>query len=95
MEGNLDVMNRRLTELKEELIQLEMETVDRRDITRALEYFNPVWDVLYPREKARILQLLLESVTYDAQEGTVEIALNPGGVKQLAAEMKGTAGKKK
>jgi len=95
IEGNLDAMNRRLTQVKEELIQLEMESVDRRDIERALEYFNPIWDVLYPREKARILQLLLESVTYNAQEGTVEISLHPGGIKQLAAEIKGTAGKQK
>jgi len=78
MESSLDVMNRRLTQIKEELIQLELETVDRGDIARALENFNPIWDVLYPREKARIIQLLIDSITYDAQESTVEIALQTG-----------------
>jgi len=94
MEGNLDVMNRRLTQIKEELIQLEMETVDRREVVQALEHFNPIWGVLYPREKARIMRLLIESITYNAQEGTVEIVLHPGGIKQLAAEMKCATGKK-
>jgi hypothetical protein len=44
----------------------------------------PVWQQLFPREKARILRLLVERVEYLAKDGRVEIVFRPGGVRAMA-----------
>ena len=47
---------------------------------------EPIWDQLFPAEKARVLHLLIEQVTYNAAEGEVSITFRPGGVRVLARE---------
>jgi site-specific DNA recombinase len=49
-----------------------------------LASFMPVWGQLFPREKARILRLLVERVEYHAADGSVEIVFRPGGVRVSA-----------
>lgn len=50
------------------------------------DQFDPVWDVLFPREKRRILRLLIERVEWDRQAGAIDIVFKPAGTKMLAAE---------
>ena len=63
---------------------LEVRIIDERDLAQALGAFTPVWDELFPRERERILQLLVEEVTYRADGGEVAISFRPGGVRVLA-----------
>ena len=75
---------RRLTEIREEEIRLRTGLVDERDIAQALREFDPLWESLSPREQARILQLLIERVDYDGEDGTVSVTFRPTGIKELA-----------
>jgi hypothetical protein len=43
--------------------------IGRTEVAKALSLFSPVWDTLVPREKERVLRLLLERVVYDGAEG--------------------------
>ena len=56
------------------------------DLAAALAHFDPVWDVLFPREKRRILGLLVERIEWDRAGGTIDIIFKPAGVRTLAAE---------
>jgi len=87
IEGAIEEKNRLLTEVNDRLIRLELESVDSADVRKALAAFDPIWDVLYVREKIRIIQLLVQQVAYNGVEGTVEITFHPNGIKQLAKEM--------
>jgi len=87
IEGAIEEKNRLLTEANERLIRLELESVDSADVRKALAAFDPIWDVLYVKEKIRIIQLLVQKVSYNGVEGTVEITFHPNGIKQLAKEM--------
>jgi site-specific DNA recombinase len=60
--------------------------VDEAEVRATLAEFDPLWEVLIPAERARVLRLLLESVHYDGQGGTVEIRFRPGGIRALAEE---------
>jgi site-specific DNA recombinase len=80
---------RRLTDAREVLVLAERSRVDEDDVVAALSLFDPVWDVLFPREQARILRLLVERVGYDGSDGTLAITLRPTGIKALAAEVAG------
>ena len=86
LEGRITTAERRLTEVREELLTIERERVDEDDVTRALSLFDPVWDVLYPKEQARIIHLLIERVEYDGANGTLAISFRPSGIKTLAQE---------
>jgi site-specific DNA recombinase len=46
-----------------------------------------VWDCLAPREQARVIELLVDRVTYDGVAGTISITFHPRGIKALASEM--------
>jgi len=77
---------RRLGEIREKAIAASREVVDEEDLTTALSHFTPVWDALFPREQARILQLLVERVGYDGEKGTLALTFRPSGIRALAGE---------
>jgi hypothetical protein len=70
---------------------LDGQVIDEEDLRQALGQFDPVWDHLISDEKSRVLQLLIEEVTYNGQTGDVKITFRPGGVRALAVEEKATA----
>ena len=61
-------------------------TVDPDHLRAALHGFLPIWDELFTAERERILQLLIERITYDPDTKDVEIALRPCGIDALVDE---------
>jgi site-specific DNA recombinase len=51
-----------------------------------MKMFDPVWDSLSTAERARVVQLLVEQVTYDGRDGTLSITFRPNGIKALVEE---------
>jgi len=94
LEGLIEKTERRATEVREKLIAVERGTVDEEDLKSVLAHFAPVWDVLFPREQARILRLLIERVDWDRQNESLEIAFRPTGIKSLLLEASEGAGEK-
>ena len=88
VEVALTDVNGKIDALEAEVQGLEGQTIDEADLRAALASFTPVWDQLFPAERARIVQLLLQSVTYNAGAGEVEITFRPGGVRALAGDGK-------
>jgi len=54
----------------------------------ALSLFDPVWEMLFPKEQARILQLLIERLEYNGAKGTLSITFRPIGIQALASEVR-------
>jgi site-specific DNA recombinase len=77
----------RLAEIAEELAVLEGQSIDRRDLARALQLFDEVWSCLFPPERERIIGLLVERVAFDAAREVVSITFRPTGIKALAEEI--------
>ncbi|MCA9119261.1 MAG: recombinase family protein [Planctomycetaceae bacterium] len=84
---NRDVQ-RRLATVELELTQLEAEQLTDAEIAAALAEFDRVWDALQPREQATAIELLVESVAWDAKDETVSITFRPTGIKTLATSDK-------
>ncbi|OPZ86040.1 MAG: DNA-invertase hin [bacterium ADurb.Bin429] len=76
-----------LAEVRQELAALTARKVSLHTFRAALELFDPVWEVLYPVERARILRLLIEQVDYNAGTGKVGITFRPTGIAALYDEM--------
>jgi site-specific DNA recombinase len=79
-------IERRLCEIRERVIAIERTVIHESDIASALNFFDPVWDALLPRERARVLHLLIERIDYDGRTGDLDLTLSPTGVALLAAE---------
>jgi hypothetical protein len=72
--------------VREAVLKLQRESIDRREVSAALSVFDPVWEQLAPKEQARVIGLLVERVAYDGKAGTVAITFHPTGIKALAQE---------
>ncbi|MFN0244267.1 MAG: hypothetical protein ACKVWV_15375 [Planctomycetota bacterium] len=73
----------RLADARHELLGIESDVLDESELRDALASFDPVGNELFPREKARVLALLIERVVYDARSYDVRITFRPGGVRAL------------
>jgi site-specific DNA recombinase len=78
---------RRVTAIDDELVALNGSLVDEAEVAAALADFDAVWDCLVPREQARVIELLVEQISYDDDRGSIAITFRPTGIKTLAGEL--------
>jgi len=53
--------------------------------TQALHRLDPIWEVLYPEEQSRILELLIETVR--VSENNVDIRFRTNGIEKIVEEL--------
>ena len=46
-----------------------------------------MWECLVPREQARVVELLIDRITFDGDGGSVSITFRPSGIKIIASEL--------
>jgi site-specific DNA recombinase len=73
----------RLGEIQRELERRKSEKLDERALVEALGDFDQIWEALNSDERVRMVQLLIERVSYNAEASTVTIAFRPAGIKSL------------
>ena len=61
--------------------------MDRDDLARALEEFDPIWEALLIPERERVMRLLVETIDYDGRAGEMAIQWRLSGFGELAAEV--------
>ena len=59
--------------------------IDVDDLREALEQLEPIWAELFPAERARLLDLLLERIEFNGPAGEVAITFRPGGPQAVQA----------
>ncbi|MBI3722353.1 recombinase family protein [bacterium] len=82
-------IDRRRTEIRDEIAELTRTLVEEEDARAALSLFSPVWETLEPRERARIVQLMIEHVELDGVKGEIALTFHPLGISTLADEVAG------
>ena len=80
-------LERRQTEIREEILATQGMLLDEDDLKKALSIFDPVWEHLFPKEQARIVRMLIERIDYHGGEGTLEITFRDAGIKTLCEEL--------
>ena len=89
VESTIEERNQKLAAVKARIARIESTHIDYGIVKKALTDFDPVWDALYPKERARIMQMLIERIDYNGKDGALAIHFKPLGMKALAAEMAG------
>ena len=59
--------------------------IDLSEVTKALQQLDPVWEVLYPEEQSRVMELLVETVTVSKE--SVDIHFRANGIEQIVGEL--------
>ncbi len=91
LQERLRIANERSTEILAELDQLQAEQIDETEVATALAEFDAVWQVLSPKEQARVLQLLIERVDYHGDTGDVTLTFHHTGLSALSETLEETA----
>ncbi|HUT61017.1 MAG TPA: recombinase family protein [Phycisphaerae bacterium] len=86
LQDRIRVAEQRSTEIREEALALTRGRVDERELAAAISEFDPLWDSLAPRERTRVVQLLVQRVSYDGGKGTVAVTFRATGIKTLGEE---------
>jgi site-specific DNA recombinase len=68
----------RAAEARAELARIDAGQIDEADLRASLAEMDQVWAELFPAERARVLALLIERVTFDGRTKDVEIAFRAG-----------------
>ncbi|MDB5335000.1 MAG: Resolvase domain protein [Planctomycetaceae bacterium] len=91
LQERLRIANERSTGILAELDQLQAEQIDETEVATALAEFDAVWQVLSPKEQARVLQLLIERVDYHGDTGDVTLTFHPTGLSALSETLEESA----
>lgn len=92
LEEQIRQLEKREREVRQQLECVRNQKVTEQDIEKAIELFDPIWEVLLSRERERIIRLLIEKITYNGKTGQLDIRFNPTGIKLLASEYQTTGG---
>lgn len=77
---------KQLSEINRQKILLESTQIDEKELKTALSLFDSIWDVLFPIEQVRVINLLIEKVIYNGEKKTVTINFRPLGIKTSEEE---------
>jgi len=73
----------RLAAIKAKFGELKADPVGEEDVAAAFANFDNIWDQLTPRERAKVVSLMVARVEYDGAESTVSVTFHASGVKHL------------
>jgi site-specific DNA recombinase len=80
-----ELVARTITAVRRENSAAEDTELEEGDVIEALGALEPVWDELYPAERARILRLLIERI--DVAPDGISVTLHAAGIRSLVAEL--------
>ncbi len=73
----------RISVIKRELDEIGSTIITEQDAKVLLTDFDQVWNVLTPKERVRLVQLLIEEIGYDGRNGSMSITFRPNGINAL------------
>jgi site-specific DNA recombinase len=87
VDEQLGKLETRHAEVTAQLAAMANDSVNEEELREVLRDFAPLWDVLVPKEQARVLRLLIDEVRFDGREGEVEIFFRDHGIQALTREI--------
>ena len=78
----------KLNRILEERRRLESERMNEAEVREAMANFDPCWNQMVPRERSRLLELIIEKVLVDSEAGKMAVQFRPAGIQTLLREGK-------
>ncbi len=86
VDEQIERLQQRHDEVAEQLRAIASAPIEDAEVRKALAEFDAVWGELVPRERVRVLRLLIAEVRYDAAAGEVTIEFRDNGIRALARD---------
>ena len=86
IEERIRLLERRAREIDDEKTALDDAEVSETAFRDAFALFDPVWEMLVTAEQVRVVQLLIDNVTYNGETGKLQIRFSPRGINLLSKE---------
>jgi len=83
LHARLSASDQRLPDLDSRIAELESQTVTQAEARAVFADFDSLWQSLIPREQARLLKLLISTVEYDGEAGTVSVTFRSTSIRSL------------
>jgi len=87
LEAKAGELGQKISSVTDEIDSLQQTAIDAHDLAEALTLFDTIWDVLYPSERARIIELLIDHIDFRGKDTPPEVDLSPAGIRLLASEI--------
>ncbi len=88
LQTELKDLHGQLKSLDESIRQIETRPATEADleaVTSALQRLDPIWEVLYPEEQRRVLELLVDEI--DIGKSAVTVQFRADGIEQIVTEL--------
>ena len=80
VQGRVSAIGARLVAIAQEAKASSVLEINKHAVARALQAFGPLWESLWPRQRTRVLGLLVEGIDYDGREKRINNRFrNDGG----------------
>ena len=77
----------RLIEIDEECERIRTTESSLSDVRAVLSQFDDLWESMPIRDRARLIELLIERIDYDGAGGKIKITFHPTGIAALGEEL--------
>ena len=77
----------RLIEIDEECERIRTTESSLSDVRAVLSQFDDLWESMPIRDRARLIELLIERIDYDGAGGKIKITFHPTGITALGEEL--------
>jgi site-specific DNA recombinase len=83
LQDRMKHLSGRLGDIQQQMLGLEAERANPKDVETALQDFDPLWEQLSTWEQERFIRTLVEEVRYDGRTGTVTVGFRSNGIRDL------------
>jgi site-specific DNA recombinase len=83
LQNQVAIGEERAAKLRKEILRLEKQRVDEKEIRKRMGSFQEVWKAMNTEEQRAVISRLVEKVGYDSRTGKVTISFKSAGVKEL------------
>ena len=87
LEDQIQNAKQRIDDIHEEIANANHKQLDEKEMTSALHEFDPIWEALNPRERIRLIHLIVKRIDYHGAEGLLNITFHETGIKKLTEEI--------
>ncbi len=84
LQEELIAIEKEIGDVNRQIVEIEKRSVDKDELTGAMEAFEPMWHRLKADEKTRLVHLLVQCIEYDGANDEIAITYHPAGLKALA-----------
>ena len=83
LEEQIQNAKQRIDNIHDEIANSNSERLNEKELMSTLHKFDPIWEALNPRERIRLIHLIVKRIDYDGAEGMLSITFHETGIEKL------------